>query len=218
MGRPKRDMTPEGIERRKIAGQRIKAYRKEEKGLSREGFAGMLESNSSSVQRWENGETEIGSKALKRLEEESGIWRKYWTGETEIKKEVDYNRILFQRQTTEAIDRVRGRAYDEEADYYDELTKEHINRLTAFFEILGYRFMCNITEDPGEYYFGELLGHEPISPYELAPISSMRNKKGYSDLEMDNLISSIKKAASFLIEEGIAQSEHRGGTTHAKEE
>ena len=112
---------------------------------------------------------------------------------------------------------MRGITYDDEG-YMEELSKEHVKRLTAFFEILGYRFICNITENPGEYYFGDLLRHEAISPYELAPISNLKDKTGFSDLEMDNLISSIKEAASSIIEEGITRSEHRGGATRAKEE
>lgn len=57
-GRPKRDMSDKAVARRKEIGQAIKSYRKEH-GYSRDKFAALVGSSRPTIQRWENGTTEI---------------------------------------------------------------------------------------------------------------------------------------------------------------
>ena len=135
-GRPRKETNPADIERRKEAGRRIVQLRHENRWTQDE-LAEKVERAPISIGRYERGELDIPERTARRIEGMTGVFWKYWTGETHFKDRGEYLR-------QESI--AREKAEDEGLAEYEKERAEYQSQLRALFSLCGYRYEDNSAE------------------------------------------------------------------------
>ena len=135
-GRPKKEIYPADIERRKESGQRIVQLR-QKNGWTQDYLAEKLERAPISIGRYERGEQDIPERTARRIEDMTGVFWKYWTGETHFKDRGEYLR-------QESI--AREKAEDEGFAEYEKERAEYQSQLRALFSLCGYCYEDNSVE------------------------------------------------------------------------
>ena len=135
-GRPRKETNPADIERRKEAGRRIVQLRHENRWTQDE-LAEKVERAPISIGRYERGELDSPERTARRIEGMTGVFWKYWTGETHFKDRGEYLR-------QESI--AREKAEDEGLAEYEKERAEYQSQLRALFSLCGYRYEDNSAE------------------------------------------------------------------------
>ena len=134
-GRPRKDITPADIERNREAGRRMVQLRREN-GWTQGELAEKLEREPITIGRYEKGYG-VREEVAKEIERITGVFWKYWTGETHFKDRGDYLR-------QESI--AREKAEDEGLAEYEKERAEYQSQLRALFSLCGYRYEDNSAE------------------------------------------------------------------------
>ena len=142
-GRPRKETNPADIERRKEAGRRIVQLRHENRWTQDE-LAEKVERAPISIGRYERGEQDIPERTARQIEGMTGVFWKYWTGETHFKDRGEYLRQerIYRRQESIA----REKAEDEGSAEYEKERAEYQSQLRALFSLCGYCYEDNSVE------------------------------------------------------------------------
>lgn len=135
-GRPRKETNSADIERRKEAGRRIVQLR-HENGWTQEELAEKVERAPISIGRYERGELDIPERTARQIEGMTGVFWKYWTGETDFK-----NRSEYIRQESIAQEEAEEKGLAE----YEKERAEYQSQLRALFSLCGYRYEDNSAE------------------------------------------------------------------------
>ena len=187
-GRPRKETNPADMERRKEAGRRIVQLRHENRWTQDE-LAEKVERAPISIGRYERGELDIPERTARRIEGMTGVFWKYWTGETHFKDRGEYL-----RQGSIA----REKAEDEGSAEYEKERAEYQSQLRALFSLCGYRY-----EDNGaEADFYDLV--HPDAENELCPcrhkITDYKDPTviyQFDDTELVALIAELRDAIGY---------------------
>lgn len=192
----KNKLTEEERNRRMLMGVRIKEFRKQ-KGWSQEKCSEELGVSDLTIRRLElnadhkhRGEYPATKKTARKLEERTGIFWKYWFGETGYTDESQYKEALQDR-----TDREQG-----ESEALAEMDREYeqrVNRYCGLFSMIGYQYE-NI-EHTAEYDMAGLTGEAPIGPHNLTRVGGNNRKVNLSDTQLESLIAYLKKQMDFVI-------------------
>lgn len=134
-GRPRKETNPADIERRKEAGRRIVQLR-HKNGWTQGELAEKLEREPITIGRYEKGYG-VREEVAKEIERITGVFWKYWTGETHFKDRGEYLR-------QESI--AREKAEDEGLAEYEKERAEYQSQLRALFSLCGYCYEDNSAE------------------------------------------------------------------------
>lgn len=135
VGRPKKDMSQEAVQKRKTAGERLKMLRqgkiitlKPTERLSQRKLATYLDRDVSWIRAYESG-VGIPEEIAEKLECLTGIIKEYWLGSTDKLNWTDYQAEITERnQRLFAIDGLDSRVSSLDA------------ARTTFFEVCGYSY------------------------------------------------------------------------------
>lgn len=189
-------MAEEEINRRMLMGARIKKFRKR-MGWSQEKCAEELGVSDLTIRRLElnaehkhRGEYPATKKTARKLEEKTGIFWKYWFGETDHTDEAQYKGAL-----QDLADREQGMS--EALAEMDREYEQRVNRYCGLFSMVGYQYE-NI-EHTVIYDMAGLTGEAPIGPHNLVRIGGDGKVVNLSDAQLESLIAYLKKQMDFAI-------------------
>lgn len=192
----KNKLTAEERNRRMLMGARIKEFRKRV-GWTQEKCAEELGVSDLTIRRLElnadhkhRGEYPATKKTARKLEERTGIFWKYWFGETDYTDESQYKEAL-----QDWADREKG-----ESEALAEMEREYEQRVSQYrslFSMIGYHYE-NI-EHTVAYDMAGLTGEAPIGPHNLTRVGENNRKVNLSDTQLESLIAYLKKQVNFAI-------------------
>jgi len=186
-GRPKKDDAPYAVEQRLKAGERIVGFRRE-RGWTQELLAEKVGKSALTIGRYERGEIGIKETTARWLEQETGVFWKYWTGETECQ-----SREKYLQQENEQHERAQWMALEE----YAREREEHIARLEALFFLCGYRYKIDEAA-----VFADLDSNREDSEilpcrHQLTPYQDPKQKYHFNDEELEALIADLRDAIGY---------------------
>ena len=183
-GRPQKEIPADLVESRVLAGKRLAVWRKG-RGLTQGELAEKFGNTPLTIGRYERGEQGVSERMAKWLEKESGIFWRYWTGETEYTTQADYMAAMEQA------------AWESESEYQKE-EEERTARLETLFSLCGYRY----EENSREADFFDLIapagdtkippGRHKVTPY-LEPTESFQ----FTDEELAALLEDLGDTISY---------------------
>lgn len=191
-------LTEEEIDRKRIAGLNIKAYRKE-KGWTQEKCAEEWGLSPLTIRRLElnaepnhRGEYPATKKTAEQIAKKTGIFWKYWYGFSEIRDQAQYEQAV-----SEEIE------HDIAASAaLDEMYRDFIRQVEAYrglFSMLGYEYE-NMSND-AKYAFWSMFPDGPnySGPHNLTPADGTGKTLNLSDAQMEALIAYLKKQLDFAV-------------------
>lgn len=178
-GRPPKEKTAREAENRRVAGRRLATWRKG-RGLTQEDLAERLGRSILTVGRYERGEQSVPDSTAQWLEQETGIFWRYWTGETAAQTPQGYEAEL-DEQTEVAL--------DEAAREIQKDRETRIARLESLFFLCGYRY----TDNDIEAAFYDLMQDEdpqtpPPGEHKLTPYSDPDEAYTFTEEELNTLL------------------------------
>lgn len=187
-GRPKKSMEPQDVSRRKETGTRILKWRKK-MGWTQEYMAEQMEKSVAAVRRYEKGEVDLHENAAKKLEFLSGIFWRYWTGETTCTESAAY---------TDEQRRLHEDAAMEELEEILKDENERSNKLTSLFSLCGFRY----ERDKTLYAFYDMLddwddSDIPPCEHRITPYHAPDQTYYFSDDELTALLVDMKTLVGY---------------------
>ena len=186
-GRPRKDITPADIERNREAGRRMVQLRREN-GWTQGELAEKLEREPITIGRYEKGYG-VREEVAKEIERITGVFWKYWTGETHFKDRGDYLR-------QESI--AREKDEDEGSAEYEKERAEYQSQLRALFSLCGYCYEDNSVE--ADFY--DLVN--PDNESEMPPcrhkVTDYKNPEQvyqFDDEELERLIAEFRDTIGY---------------------
>lgn len=196
----KKYLTEEEIDRKRIAGLNVKAYRKE-KGWTQEKCAEEWNLSPLTIRRLElnaepdhRGEYPATKKTAEQIAKKTGIFWKYWYGLSGIRDQAQYEQAV--REEIEH-DIAASAALDE---MYRDFIKQ-VEAYRGLFSMLGYEYE-NI-DGTAAYafsaFFPDDFGGKRLEKHNLTPADGTGKTLNLSDTQMEALIAYLKKQLDFAV-------------------
>ena len=188
-GRPAKSMEPSDVSKRKRSGEKISKLRKD-KGWTQHDMSALLDRSIATIRRYEQGEVDLHESVAKKLEAMTGIFWRYWTGETECTSLYTY------------LDERERELEDAAMAEWEEIEKDKEdfrNRLIALFSLCGYRYQRG---NMGIIDFQDLLGdwdeHQiPQCEHQLNPYHAPNETYHFDDEEITALLNEMRNLIGF---------------------
>ena len=183
-GRPPKNSDPSAVSKRKLSGERIAQLRKN-KGWTQEYMASKVDRSIATVRRYENGEVDVHESVARNLEHLTGIFWRYWTGETTCTEYSAYQDELEDLGLEESTEILK-----------DE--NEHSNKLENLFSLCGFQY----ERDKELYTFYDLLGDWddskiPPCEHQITPYHAPDQTYYFSDDELTALLADMKTLVGY---------------------
>ena len=187
-GRPQKSMERQDVFRRKESGERIQQWRKK-MGWTQEYMAERVRKSVAAVRRYEKGEVDLHENVAKKLECLSGVFWRYWTGETNCTERTAYLNEQMRLHEDAALEEYAEILKDED---------ERRNKLENLFSLCGFRY----ERDKGLYAFYDLVGdwddsQIPPCEHQVTPYHMPDQTYHFSDDELTALLSDIKNLVGY---------------------
>lgn len=187
VGRPKKEDTPAEVERRLKAGKRMVDFRRE-RGWTQENLAEKLEKTALTIGRYERGKIGVKASVAKWLERETGIFWRYWTGETDCRSQRDYG---LER------DRENAAIEDWACEEHAREEAEYTFRLEALFFLCGYRYIRDETADFWDLDPGRDESLLPPCRHQITPYDGSGQTYHFDDMELEELLVDLKDTIGY---------------------
>lgn len=196
----KKYLTEEEVDRKRIAGLNIKAYRRE-KGWTQEKCAEEWELSPLTIRRLElnaepnhRGEYPATKKTAKQIAQKTGICWEYWYGLSGFRDKKRYEQAIREEVEHDAA----------ESAALEEMHRDFIRQIEAYrglFSMLGYEYenigrtaaydFCDIAP--------EQFGGKRLEKHNLTPADGTGKTLNLSDAQMEALIAYLKKQLDFAV-------------------
>ena len=188
-GRPVKSMEPSDVSKRKRSGEKIAKLRKD-KGWTQSDMAIELDRSVATIRRYERGEVDLPEDVARKLENITGIFWRYWIGETECTSMYVY------------LDEREKELEDAAMAEWEEIDKDKENfrnRLTALFSLCGYRYEHgNLSIIAFQDLFGDWDEHQiPQCEHQLNPYHAPDETYHFDDAEITALLDGMRDLIGF---------------------
>ena len=188
-GRPAKSMEPSDVSKRKRSGEKISKLRKD-KGWTQHDMSTLLDRSIATIRRYEHGEVDLPEEVAKKLENITGIFWRYWSGETECTSLYAYS------DEREKVHEDAALAALEEIEKDKE---DFRNRLTALFSLCGYRYKHgNLSTIAFQDLFGDWDEHQiPQCEHQLNPYHAPDETYHFDEAELTALLNDMRNLIGF---------------------